>query len=42
MVFVSPHTTALAFFLKDKKKIQELQPTHRTKTHAKKKLREAK
>jgi len=36
MVFVSPHTCNTFIFLKDKKKIKELQPTPRTKTHAKK------
>jgi hypothetical protein len=36
MVFVSQHTSSTFIFLKDKKKIKELQPSARTKTHAKK------
>jgi hypothetical protein len=36
MVFVSQHTCSTFIFLKDRKKIKELQPTPRTKTHAKK------
>jgi hypothetical protein len=37
MVFVANTHAAHLFFLKDtRKKIKELQPTHRTKTHAKK------
>ena len=30
------HLQHIYFFRKDRKKIKELQPTHRTKTHAKK------
>ena len=37
MVFVSQHTcSTFIFFKRQRKKIKELQPPHRTKTHAKK------
>jgi hypothetical protein len=42
MVFVSPHTTALAFFLKDKKKNTRAAANATNKNPCQKKLREAK